>query len=228
MIRELIEGNEEGRGEKLEESGESAIWEHESLVAVVIAHTKFDLWRETATRVEEEHNRMSEAEFIGDGGASAGAGLGLNKVEMEVFEKSKQRERKEMRSMGKHEVEEAASGALVALEIVLRYQGGYLKMNENEVMQDEKRAVEIASLRKGLVPTVANLIVYLLCVTGAFYEKMEEKEEAKVRYEQAVDLAVTLSDPKHHIMECLSEEEAGGLMEKIAEAQVAVLRCEEK
>ncbi|GMI32007.1 hypothetical protein TrRE_jg4143, partial [Triparma retinervis] len=224
VIRELIEGNEEGRGEKLEESGESVIWEHESLVAVIIAHTKFDLWREIVTKVEDDERRLAEGSLIG------GGGMGLNKVELEIFEKSKERERREKLDRGRREVEDAAGDALVALQIVLQYAGGFLYMSDEEVKEDNVRGDEIASLRKGLIPTVVNLIAYLLCVMGAFFEKEGEggKEKARGQYQQVVDLASILTDERHKIMECMKQEDAAAILEKVAEAQVNVLRCEEK
>ena len=227
VIRELIESNEGELSESLAEGTESAIWEHESLVAMIIALTKFDLWRETAIKVE--------AEVEGDGSVNWGGAVGLNEAESEVLDKVKAKEARDATQRGVTLLEEAARGAVLALDAVLNCEDGFLFMSQEEEREDGQRAAEITNLRSLLLPNAVNLALHLHCVMGAFYSKLrrvdvdEQKgwaSAAKEYFQQGIDLANTIANPGTRILECFSKDDVAGVLVRISEARVAVMRLE--
>jgi len=198
-IRDMVETKEEAKD--LGDEAESVIWEYESLVASVIAITKYTLWKET----------LAKASVADDAGGDPLQVHGLTLEEKEIMDKMNARESRLASSSKAKDLAEAASESVAALQAVLLFSGGYLNMNAEEEQENEQRASEINHLRVSLVPLLLNMLMHVHFTMG-------QQTSDRSYYQAAMEMAVTVAKPDTFILECLSQEAVAEFMEKVAEA----------
>ena len=209
-IRTMVSAG--GEAEGLESDADSAVWEHESLAAGVVALTKYSLWKETHARVVAD----DVAEGIGprEGGVGDTADLeALSEEEREIARKMKEREERLRTSEKVRELVGVAAEAIEALQSVLLFEGGYLNFSGTGEEEEPGRSDELSSLRSDLIPLFLNMLVHVNLTMGTY---TSEKSYLKA----TIELAVVVARPETRIMEVLGRESVEGFLGKVAESGV--------